>query len=112
MVVANEVRGRWSPEALAFLHQLAKAKARNEAPLMQRTAQQAWKMRWLAIIVVCSSPGCVELVVGTSGSSSGTRGLGRSPQVFRYLCDVLLTDSLILPLWEKKTAVRVGLWKF
>ena len=42
--------GRWSPEALAFLRQLAKAKARNEPPLMQRRAQQAWKMRWLAIM--------------------------------------------------------------
>ena len=31
VVMANEVGGRWSPEALAFLRQLAKAKARNEA---------------------------------------------------------------------------------
>ena len=38
------------PEALAFLRHLAKAKARNEPPLMQRRAQQAWKMRWLAIM--------------------------------------------------------------
>ena len=30
MVMANEVGGRWSPEALAFLRQLAKAKAHNE----------------------------------------------------------------------------------
>ena len=36
VVMANEVGGRWSPEALAFLRQLAKAKARHEPPLMQR----------------------------------------------------------------------------
>ena len=50
VVMANEVGGRWSPEALAFLRQLAKAKSRNEPPLIQRRAQQAWKMRWLAIM--------------------------------------------------------------
>ena len=41
VVMANEVGRQWSPEALAFLRQLAKAKARNEPPLMQRRAQQA-----------------------------------------------------------------------
>ena len=49
-VMANEVGGRWSPEALAFLRQLAKVKARDEPPLMQRQPQQAWKTRWLAIM--------------------------------------------------------------
>ena len=69
VVIANEVGGRWSPEALAFLRQLAKAKARNEPPLMQRRAQQARKMRWLAIMSRVSSllelrgHGCAEGVV-------------------------------------------------
>ena len=43
----NEVGGRWSSEAL--VRQLAK-KARNETPLMRRRVEQAWKLRWLAIL--------------------------------------------------------------
>ena len=45
VVLANEVGGRWSTEALVFLRLLARAKARSEPPLMRMRAQQAWKLR-------------------------------------------------------------------
>ena len=41
VVMASEVGGRWSSEALAFLRQ----KARSETLSMRR-----WKLRWLAIM--------------------------------------------------------------
>ena len=44
MVLAGEVRGRWSQETQAFLRQLAKAKARSEAGPQQ--ARAAWVLRW------------------------------------------------------------------
>ena len=50
VVLATEVGGRWSTEALVFLRLLARAKARSEPHLMRVRAQQAWKLRWLSIL--------------------------------------------------------------
>ena len=49
VVLALEVGGRWSPETRTFVAQLAKVKARRE-PLLQKRAEQAWRMRWCAIL--------------------------------------------------------------
>ena len=43
-----------SAETRSFLSQLAKARARQEIPLMRKRAEQAWRMRWGAI-VSCTS---------------------------------------------------------
>ena len=63
VVMANEAGGRWSSEALAFLRQLAKAKARSETLLMQRRVQQAWKLRWLATAARAVARSLLELRV-------------------------------------------------
>ena len=65
VVMASEVGGRWSSEALAFLRQLAKAKARSETPLMRRCAEQARKLRWLAIMSPVHCLNCEVMVVPT-----------------------------------------------
>ena len=52
VVVAMEVGGRWSPEALTFIRLLARAKARHEPNLMRKFVEQALRMRW------CSFLGC------------------------------------------------------
>ena len=49
VVLACEVGGRWSDETQAFLRQLAKAKARTEAVLLQSRARAAWLRRWMTI---------------------------------------------------------------
>ena len=54
VVLAVEVGGRWSSETRAFLSQLAKARAREEVPLIRRRAEQAWRLRWGAML------GCVQ----------------------------------------------------
>ena len=46
----QEVRGRWSAEMRTFVAQLAKAKVRQEPRLLQKRAEQAWRMRWGAIL--------------------------------------------------------------
>ena len=46
VVLAVEVGGRWSEQTRVFLSQLARARARQEIPLMRRRAEQAWRMRW------------------------------------------------------------------
>ena len=50
VVLAGEIGGRWSEETRRFLSLLAKAKARSEPPILKRRAEQAWRMRWGAIL--------------------------------------------------------------
>ena len=50
VVWAGEVNGRWSEETKAFLSLPAKAKARSETPVMRRRVEQAWRMRWGAML--------------------------------------------------------------
>ena len=50
VVLAGEIGGRWSEETRKFLSLLAKAKARSEPPILKRRAEQAWRMRWGAIL--------------------------------------------------------------
>ena len=44
------VGGRWSAEMRTFVAQLAKAKVRQEPRLLQKRAEQAWRMRCEAIL--------------------------------------------------------------
>ena len=48
VVLALEIGGRWSSEALAFVRLLARAKARSE--LMRKRVEQAWRFRWLSLL--------------------------------------------------------------
>ena len=50
VVLAGEVAGRWSTETLTFLSKLAKAKSRDQPRLLRRRAEQAWRMRWCAVL--------------------------------------------------------------
>ena len=74
VVLANEVGGRWSTEALVFLRLLARAKARSEPPLMRMRAQQAWKLRWLSILA-CASARAVAVSLLGFRSRSGVDGV-------------------------------------
>ena len=50
VVLGVEVGGRLSTETQSFLSRLAKAKANGEVPLMCRTAEQAWRLRWRSLL--------------------------------------------------------------
>ena len=50
VVLAGEVGGRWSEETRDFLNQLARGKVRHEPAVLKRRVQQAWRMRWQAIL--------------------------------------------------------------
>ena len=50
VVLAGEVAGRWSEETRSFLSSLAKAKARSEPHILRKSAEQAWRMRWGALL--------------------------------------------------------------
>ena len=73
VVLANEVGGRWSTEALVFSRLLVRAKARSEPLLMRMRAQQAWKLRWLSILT-CASARAVALSLLCLRSHGGADG--------------------------------------
>ena len=50
VVLAGEIGGRWSEETRRFLSLLAKAKTRSEPPILKKRAEQAWRLRWGAIL--------------------------------------------------------------
>ena len=60
VVLAGEVAGRWSTETLTFLSKLPKAKSRDRPRLLRRRAEQAWRMRWCAVLS-CGSCSCFAL---------------------------------------------------
>ena len=55
VVLAVEVGGRWSAETSSFLAQLVKAKARQETLLLQKRAEQAWRLRWAGIFACAAA---------------------------------------------------------
>ena len=67
VVLATEVGGRWSTEALVFLRLLARAKARSEPHLMRARAQQTWKLRWLSILGCASARAVAASLLGLRG---------------------------------------------
>ena len=50
VVWAGEVNSRWSEVTRVFLSLLAKARARSETPVMRRRVEQAWRLRWGAML--------------------------------------------------------------
>ena len=50
VVLAGEVAGRWSEETASFLRHLARARARSEPPVLQKRAEQAWRLRWGSLL--------------------------------------------------------------
>ena len=55
VVLAGEIGGRWSVETRTFLSQLAKARSREEIPLMHRQVEQAWRLRWGSMLACASA---------------------------------------------------------
>ena len=54
VVLAIEVGGRWSEEALDFVRLLAKSKARAYPPILRKSAQLAWANRWTGLLAVAA----------------------------------------------------------
>ena len=90
VVLAGEVAGRCSTETLTFLSKLAKAKSRDQPRLLQRRAEQAWRMHWCAVLSCAAARAFAASLlglrpVGSDGSTpfshevltSWTRGPGR-----------------------------------
>ena len=66
-ILGCEVGGRWDPEALSILRQLAAAKAREAPSLIQRSTQMAWHRRWLSLLSVATQTSLAESLLQPSG---------------------------------------------
>ena len=50
VVLAGEVGGRWSEKTWSFISQLAKATSRADSFVFRRRVEQAWRLRWGAML--------------------------------------------------------------
>ena len=55
VVLAGDVAGRWSEEAVSFIRHLAKARARSEPTILRKRAEQAWRMRWCCLLACAAA---------------------------------------------------------
>ena len=55
VVVACEVGGRWSDEALSFLNSLANAKVRDEPEDFKKVVKASWLRRWKALLACAAA---------------------------------------------------------
>ena len=65
VVLVVEVGGQMVRETRSFLAQFAKGRSRVEPRFLRRRAEQAWRMRWGAILFLCSGQGCGHFLVGS-----------------------------------------------
>merc|ERR1711904_716877 len=68
VVLAGEIGGRWSEEACDWIRYLAKIKARQQHPLLQRSVQLAWSDRWWALIGVATQNALAASLLAPSGT--------------------------------------------
>ena len=74
-VVALETGGRWSSEAMDFVTDLARTRARTEPPPLRGSAFFAWRRRWTRMLAVsCARAFASSLVSTLSVSPEGQDG--------------------------------------
>ena len=78
--------GRRSGETRGFLSQLARARAREEVPFLRRRAEQAWRLRWGAMLGCAAAKAVASSLLNLLDSHGGD---GRTPPtrwVLRVSC--------------------------
>ena len=81
VVFALEVGGRWSDEAKIFI--LARARVRSEPRLLQRRLEQAWRLRWYAIISCAAARSFAASLLGLRGGQGSDGQMPPSHEVER-----------------------------
>ena len=84
-----KVGGRWSAETRSFLSQLAAAKAREEVPLLQKRAEQAWRWRWASILSCAAARAVAESLLGLKGPGAD----GLVPAIDDVIADCRYADG-------------------
>ena len=92
VVVAVEVGGRWSDEAIKFLQLLAKAKARSQPQILRTAAKAAYFHRWTGIMAVAAQRALAATLLELP--VDGAEGVDGDPP---FLEDVLSEARLVEP---------------
>ena len=77
---------RWSEETRMFLSLLARAKVRGENPLLRKRVQQAWRLRWGALLsctTACAVASSMLELPGARGADGDTPAQHGVEQDFR-----------------------------
>ena len=85
VVLGTETGGRWAPEALTILRNLAEAKSRSAPELLRRSAQAVWYQRWIRMLSVATRTALVETLLRPS-SPHLTELDGDTPDLSDVLC--------------------------
>ena len=86
VVLDGEVGGRWSEETRDLI-QLARGKVRHEPAVLKRWVQQAWRMRWQAILSCSAAKAFAASLLELRGGSGADGDTPPSREVeftFRY----------------------------
>ena len=85
VLLGCEVGGRWAPETLRLLRQLARHRAKQAPALLRKSAQHAWHRRWLCIIsIAAQSALAASLAEPTALWRAGQQG--NEPAEAEVLC--------------------------
>ena len=84
LVLAVEVGGRWSEKTRMFLSSLARAKVRGENPLLRKRVQQAWRLRWAALLSCTTACAVASSLLELPGADGDTPAQHDVEQDFRF----------------------------
>jgi len=91
VVLAMEVGGRWSDEAVTFIRLLAKAKARSSPRILRKSVQAAFMHRWTGILSVAAQRALAATLLDAPMPGAA------EPRDEPYLEDVLGDARLLEP---------------
>ena len=98
VVLGTETGGRWAPEALTILRNLAEAKSRSSPELLRRSAQVVCYQRWIRMPPVAAQTALVETLPRPS-SPHLTELDGHTPD---------LSDVRACPAWTGSAPRSAG----
>ena len=85
VVVAMETGGRWNPEAVEFVENLAAVRGRDMPPRLQRSAFLAWRRRWTRMLAISYGRSFANSLVAPTLMSHALAGNDGSVPVFADL---------------------------
>ena len=86
VVVAVETGGRWSHETVAFVRQLACARARDAPAYLRKSAELAWARRWTRMLAnACASAFAASLLEPRRELASFAPAGGAAPSLAELL---------------------------
>lgn len=92
IVLAFEVGGRWSQQAVDFVWALAKSKAATVPPLLRRAAEQAYFHRWTGMLAFAAGNAFAASLL--EEPLDGTYNInGEEPDVLDVLADARLIEG-------------------